>query len=153
MCSFFSQNFLIACVENLVGVDTRSFVSLLCYFFTLSAFRGACAAHRRDVTLLALRAKCMQESQEVDEGEGEREHDRHGNDQRELLKEYDCASKEEDTAPECSHRTTENTHAHRRDRIMGSIVAEGDLGVDVMGCQMHHVIDREANDNDHGDGL
>ena len=95
----------------------------------------------------------MQECQEVDQGEGEREHDRHGNDQSELLEEYDCASKEEDAAPKRSHRTTENAHAHGGDRIMGSIVATGYLGVDVMSSQMHHVIDREANDNDHRDGL
>ena len=95
----------------------------------------------------------MQESQEVDKGEGEGEHHRHCNDQCEFLKEDDCASEEEYTAAQCSHRATEDAHAHRSDRIVRSVIATRILGVDVMRSQMHHVVDREAYDNDHGDGL
>ena len=77
----------------------------------------------------------MQESGEVDEGEGEGDDHGRGDDQRKLLEEDHLASVQEDSTTKGGQCTTEDTHTHCTQRI-GGIKMIIDDAVDSYRC--HH---------------
>ena len=95
----------------------------------------------------------MHEGKEVDQGVGEGENDRRGDDEGELLEEYDLASEQEDPTAEGSHGSAKNTDPHGRDRVRRPVVANFGGRVHVVGSQMYHIVHGEANDDYHSDGL